>query len=63
MSKENKGFALSTLAVNNRKTVFLIAIIILFGGYASFNSMPKENFPEIQEINETSQKNQISNDR
>ena len=48
MSKENKGFGLSTLAVNNRKTVFLIAIIILIGGYASFNSMPKENFPEIQ---------------
>ena len=48
MEKEKKGFWLSTLAVNNRKTVFLIAIIILFGGYASFNSMPKENFPEIQ---------------
>lgn len=48
MKEEKKGFGLSTLAVNNRKTVFLIAIIILFGGYASFNSMPKENFPEIQ---------------
>ncbi len=48
MSKENKGFGLSTLAVNNRKTVFLILIIIFFGGLFSYQSMPKENFPEIQ---------------
>lgn len=48
MEKEKKGFGLSTLAVNNRKTVFLIAIIILFGGLGSYNSMPKENFPELQ---------------
>lgn len=48
MGKENKGFGLSTLAVNNRKTVFLIAIIILFGGAMSYTSMPKENFPELQ---------------
>lgn len=47
MSK-NKGFGLSTLAVNNRKTVFLIAAIIFFGGLFSYQSMPKENFPEIQ---------------
>ncbi len=48
MEKEKKGFALSTLAVNNRKTVFLIAAIILLGGFLSYNSMPKENFPELQ---------------
>lgn len=48
MKKETKGFGLSTLAVNNRKTVFLIAIIILFGGFTSYQSMPKENFPELQ---------------
>ncbi|MCO4813587.1 MAG: efflux RND transporter permease subunit, partial [Flavobacteriales bacterium] len=47
MSK-SKGFGLSTLAVNNRKTVFLIAAIIFFGGLFSYQSMPKENFPEIQ---------------
>ena len=47
MSK-NKGFGLSTLAVNNRKTVFLIAAIIFFGGLFSYQSMPKEHFPEIQ---------------
>ncbi len=48
MGKETKGFGLSTLAVNNRKTVFLIAAIIFFGGFLSYNSMPKENFPELQ---------------
>ena len=48
MEKTTKGFGLSTLAVNNRKTVFLIAIIIIFGGLISYNSMPKENFPELQ---------------
>ena len=48
MEKEKKGFGLSTLAVKNRKTVFLIAAIIFFGGFLSYNSMPKENFPELQ---------------
>lgn len=48
MDKETKGFGLSTLAVNNTKTVFLIAAIILLGGFGAYNSMPKENFPELQ---------------
>ena len=48
MEKENKGFALSTLAVNNRKTVFLIAAIIFLAGFTAYQSMPKENFPELQ---------------
>lgn len=43
-----KGFGLSTLAVNNRKSVFLIAIIIFIGGLLAYTGMPKENFPEIQ---------------
>ena len=43
-----KGFGLSTMAVNNRKSVFLIAIIILIAGLGAYTGMPKENFPEIQ---------------
>ena len=43
-----KGFGLSTAAVHNRKFVFLLAAVIFFGGLVSYNSMPKENFPEIQ---------------
>ncbi|MDG1427914.1 MAG: efflux RND transporter permease subunit [Crocinitomicaceae bacterium] len=46
--KKTKGFGLSTLAVNNRKTVFLIAAIIILGGVVAFQNMSKENFPEIQ---------------
>jgi multidrug efflux pump len=48
MEKETKGFGLTNLSVNNRKTVFLITMLILFGGLLAYNSMPKENFPEIQ---------------
>lgn len=43
-----KEFGLSTLAINNRKTVFLIIAIIVIGGLASYLSMPRESFPEVQ---------------
>ena len=48
MENEKKGFGLSTLSVKNSKTVFLIAVIIIFGGFGAYVSMPKENFPELQ---------------
>ena len=48
MSKSIKEFKLSTLAIKNTKTVFLITFIILFGGIIAYNTMPKENFPELQ---------------
>lgn len=48
MEQETKGFGLSTLSVKNRKTVFLIAVIIMLGGVMAYQSMPKENFPELQ---------------
>jgi len=48
MEEKKKGFGLSTLAVNNRKTVFLIALVIIVGGLGAYMSMPKENFPELQ---------------
>jgi multidrug efflux pump len=48
MENKIKQFAISTWAVSNRKTVFLIAIIILIGGLGAYTSMPKENFPELQ---------------
>ncbi len=48
MGEKSKGFGLSTLAVNNRKTVFLIALVIIIGGLGAYMSMPKENFPELQ---------------
>lgn len=46
--KKYKVFGLSSWAVNNRKTVFLIMMIIIIGGMGAYSSMPKENFPELQ---------------
>jgi multidrug efflux pump len=46
--KTSRGFGISTLAVKNRKSVFLVAFIIFVGGLLAYNSMPIENFPEIQ---------------
>ncbi len=43
-----KEFALSTLSVNNRKTVYLIIAIILIGGVSSYFNMARESFPEVQ---------------
>ncbi len=43
-----KEFGLSTLSVNNRKTVFLILLIIITFGITSYMNMPRESFPEVQ---------------
>jgi len=48
MENKSKSFGLTTMAVNNTKTVFLIAFIVLMGGFIAYNSMPKENFPELK---------------
>jgi len=45
--KGYKEFGLSSLSVDNKTTVFVLAIIILLGGVASYMSMPKENFPDV----------------
>ncbi|MFT5824415.1 MAG: multidrug efflux pump [Crocinitomix sp.] len=46
--KDQKEFGISSWAVNNRKTVYLLIVIILIGGMGAYRSMPKENFPELQ---------------
>jgi multidrug efflux pump len=45
--KGHKGFGLTTAAVGNRKTVFLITFLIIIWGVSAFMTMPKENFPEL----------------
>ena len=53
--EENKGtkqsklkkFGLSTLAVTNRTTIFVLTAIVLIAGAASYISMPREAFPEV----------------
>jgi len=43
-----RDFFLSTLAVNNRTSVFVIITLITIMGLLAYNTMPKENFPEIK---------------
>ncbi len=43
-----KEFALSTLSVKNRKTVYLILAILVLGGAMAYQRMARESFPEIQ---------------
>ncbi len=47
--KIEKKFALSTWAINNKSTVYVITLIILIGGLLSYYAMPREAFPEIIE--------------
>ena len=42
-----KEFKLSTWAIKNKVTVFVITFMIVFAGITSYNSMPREAFPEI----------------
>ena len=48
MKNKIKEFKISTLSIKNTKTVFLLTLIILLGGVMAYNTMPKENFPELQ---------------
>ena len=43
-----REFGLSSLAVNNKKTVYLIITIFLLGGISAYKNMPRESFPQIQ---------------
>lgn len=42
-----KEFALTSLSVDNKTTVFVITAIILFAGIFSYITVPKESFPEV----------------
>ena len=51
MSNKNtyKEFPISSWAINNKMTVYVIIAIVLLGGLLSYYSMPREAFPEIVE--------------
>ncbi|MBI1307794.1 MAG: MMPL family transporter [Bacteroidetes bacterium] len=44
-----KEFKLSSWSVDNRISVYVMMFIILIIGMSSYNSMPKESFPEIKQ--------------
>ncbi|RMG71941.1 MAG: efflux RND transporter permease subunit [Bacteroidetes bacterium] len=43
-----REFAISSWAIDNRITIYLLAIVISIAGMVSYYLLPKENFPEIQ---------------
>ena len=45
--KTKREFKLSTLALKNRNTIFLLTGVIILFGIFSYKSLPKELFPEI----------------
>ena len=47
--KVNKEFGLSTWAINNATTIYVLIAVILFLGISAFYKMPRENFPEVNE--------------
>ncbi len=44
-----KEFGLTTFALNNRTTVFVLTFIIALTGVISYITLAKENFPEVEE--------------
>ena len=48
-NKIKKYFKISSWAIDNRMTVFVIMAILLIGGIMAYSSMPREAFPEVIE--------------
>ena len=54
MSKKNKKntekeFGLSSWAINNKTTMYVLIAVFFYLGVSAFFSMPRENFPEVNE--------------
>ena len=49
MSHQNKEFSISSWAVDNRVTVYILTFIIVISGLVAYITMPREDFPEIIE--------------
>lgn len=47
--ESDKSFLISTWAIQNKITVYVIIAIITIGGLLAFTSMPRESFPEVIE--------------
>ena len=45
--KKFKEFKLTSWAIDNKTAIYIIAILITAYGYMKFNSLPKEQFPDI----------------
>ncbi|MET2983579.1 efflux RND transporter permease subunit [Aureibaculum conchae] len=45
----NKEFGLSSWAINNSTTIYVMIAVILFLGISAYFAMPRESFPEVKE--------------
>ena len=45
----NKEFGLSSWAINNKTTMYVLIVLILILGAKAYRNMPRESFPEIKE--------------
>ena len=48
-NKVDKEFKLSSWAINNKTTIYVLMFLFLYLGITSYFRMPRENFPEISE--------------
>ncbi len=44
---KNRNFKLTNFAVNNKTTIYFFTVVLIILGISSYNSTPKESFPEI----------------
>jgi multidrug efflux pump subunit AcrB len=44
-----KEFKLSSWAINNKTTIYMMMAMVLYLGFTAYMTMPRENFPEINE--------------
>ncbi len=49
MSHKNKEFKISSWAIDNRVTVYILTLLIVITGIIAYVTMPREDFPEIIE--------------
>ena len=47
--KVEKEFGLSSWAINNKTTIYVLMVMIFFLGTSAYFNMPRESFPEIKE--------------
>ncbi|MEM7038542.1 MAG: efflux RND transporter permease subunit, partial [Bacteroidota bacterium] len=45
--KDIREFFMSSWAIDNRVTTYVLTVIVVLLGVVSFNNLPKENFPEV----------------
>lgn len=45
----DKEFGLSSWAIDNKNTMYVLIVVIFYLGVAAFFDMPRENFPEVNE--------------